>query len=343
MSENLENLYIIVLNWNGSEDTIACLKTIKNNTYNNYTIVLVDNGSESESLLILKSWCLDNFLKVVFYAKEIARNGGNDEGEKLLTNEISCERLVFIENNENLGFAKGNNVALEYIKTKSSFAMLLNNDTLIEKDSISILMNFLCNNTDIMAATPQIRYFEPNDKIWNCGGKLTFFGSRKYFYANNKISKVPLKGHSSITFVTGCALIFKINLTGILSEDFFFGEEDYEFSLRMQKNKFKMVCVYNSIIYHKVGSSIRKSHNLTNSIYLYYINRLINTRNYYTPLRWHVTRILAYIYLPILFLKNNINPINSISLIKCINIYIGKNNGVDSNEFIRASNNQTRI
>jgi len=341
MSENLEKLYIIVLNWNGTEDTIACLKTIKNNSYNNYTIILVDNGSESESLSKLKNWCLDSFSKIVFYDEEIARKGGDDKGEMLLKNEISSERLVFIENNENLGFAKGNNVALEYIlKTKSSFAMLLNNDTLIEKDSISILMNFLTNNTDFMVATPQIRYFEPNDRIWNCGGKLTFFGSRKYYYAENKISKVPQKGHSSITFVTGCALLFKFKQTGILSEDFFFGEEDYEFSLRMKKNKFKMVCVYDSIIYHKVGSSIKKSHDIIRSIYLYYINRLINTRNYYSRIRWILTKYFAYTYLPLLLFTNKINPFKSLGLIKNIDNYISKKNAVDSKEFNRIISNQ---
>ena len=197
----------------------------------------------------------------------------------------------------------------------------------------------LFRSNEIHAITPQIRLYNEKDKIWNCGGKLTFFGSRKYFYANENIDKVPVKGHSSISFVTGCALLFQYKKTGILTEDFFFGEEDYEFSLRMKKNRFKMVCIYDSIIYHKVGSSINKSHNIISSTYLYYINRLINTRNYYSQIRWQITKVLAYCYLPILFIKNDLNPKNSLSLIKSINNYISKNNKVDSKEFTRAISN----
>jgi len=45
---NLPNVSIIILNWNGVEDTIECLESLKKITYKNYEVIVVDNGSEGD-------------------------------------------------------------------------------------------------------------------------------------------------------------------------------------------------------------------------------------------------------------------------------------------------------
>jgi len=330
---------IIILNWNGESDTTECLKSIKESENNRFLPVVIDNGSKVESLNTLKKECSQLFENILYTTREKLDNSHNLVIDLISSSNLK-ETLIFIENNENLGFAKGNNIGIKIAKIlDTEWVMLLNNDTEVSYDALTALSKFITKNTEIAAITPQIRFFNKKDKIWNCGGRLTFFGSRKYFYAEEYIAKVPSSGYSSISFVTGCALLFQYKKTGILTEDFFFGEEDYEFSLRMKKNKLKMVCVYDSIIYHKVGSSIKKSHNVISSTYLYYINRLINTRNYYSKSRWYVTKIFAYAYLPLLLFRNKINPFKSLWLIKNINNYISKNNTVDFKEFTRIISN----
>src|SRR5206468_7870337 len=138
----------------------------------------------------------------------------------------------------------------------------------------------------------QIRYYEPDTRIQNCGGDLTYFGSRKYKFANQNVSALPRSESSPITFITGCALLFKHSVTGPLSEDFFFGEEDYEFSLRLRRLGLEMACVHTAAIYHKVGTSIKRSSKPLGAIAVHYASRLIDTRNYYSRLRWHATRLL---------------------------------------------------
>jgi len=330
---------IIILNWNGESDTTECLKSIKESDNNRFLPVVIDNGSKVESLNILKKNCSDLFENILYTTKKKLDNSHNLVID-LVSNSNLKEALIFIENNENLGFAKGNNIGIKIAKMlDTDWVMLLNNDTEISHDALTALNKFINENNEITAITPQIRLFKDKDKIWNCGGRLTFFGSRKYFYAEENIDKVPTKGYSFITFITGCALVFQYKKTGILTEDFFFGEEDYEFSLRLKKNSLRMVCLYNSIIYHKVGSSIKKSHNVVSAIYLYYINRLINTRNYYSHVKWLATKFLAYTYLPLLLYKNRINPLMSLLLIKKIEGYISKKNTVDSTEFNRIISN----
>ncbi|MGD0340089.1 MAG: glycosyltransferase family 2 protein [Bacteroidales bacterium] len=291
-------IYIVVLNWNGTDDTIECLKSIKNIDYNYYTTIIVDNGSDKSNLQILKDWCFDNFKSVLSYCKEEAENGGVVEYEKTFEKVNSKEKLVFIDNNENLGFAVGNNVALKYIlKKNGNNAMLLNNDTVVEKNAITKLMNYLTANDDYVALTPQIRYFDPSNIIWNCGGKITWFGNRRYFYAGENISKIPKIALSEITFITGCALLFRPRVTGLLSEQFFFGEEDFEFSLRLLKNKQKIACIYDSIIYHKVGGSFNKYSKLSlNGIFLHYASRLIDHKAYYSTFYSRIIRVINLTY-----------------------------------------------
>jgi GT2 family glycosyltransferase len=326
---------VIILNWNGEKDSIACLESIKNCENYRFLPVLVDNGSNFESLRILKSNCLKIFNKIIFLNEDSIESSKDFIKATIYNNQIN-EILFFIENFKNHGFARGNNIGARIASIiDSDWLMLLNNDTEIISDTFTKLIDFVDNNDDIVAVSPQIRFHEPKDLIWNCGGKLTFFGSRKYFFANQKIELVPDKGFSLITFITGCALLFQYKKTGLLTEDFFFGEEDYEFSLRLKRRNLKMACIFESIVFHKVGSTINKNNNIVNNIYLYYINRLINTRNYYSKLRWELTRMLSLLYLPVLLIKNKINPLKSILLFKNVNKYIKNNNKVDSNEFYR--------
>ncbi|QKJ64822.1 glycosyltransferase family 2 protein [Flavobacterium sp. M31R6] len=331
---------IIILNWNGEKDTLACLTSFKESENIRYLPIVVDNGSEAESLNKLKEGCSEIF-KVIVYLKEDQIDDSEGLIKEMICNNPIKDILFFIENFENYGFAKGNNIGAKIAQIiDSDWVMLLNNDTEIVKNTLTVLDNFIAINKDIVAVTPQIRLFDPNNKIWNCGGQLTYFGSRKYLFADQNINVVPKDGFSLITFITGCALLFQHKKTGLLTEDFFFGEEDYEFSLRLKNNKLKIACVFESIIYHKVGSTIKKNNNAVNNIYLYYINRLINTRNYYSRTRWEITRLLAYLYLPVLLKMNKINLLKSVKLIKNINSYVVENTKVDSVEFMRVINSQ---
>lgn len=289
-----ERVNIIVLNWNGTDDTIACLKSVRENEYENYKIILVDNGSEPESISNLINWCENNFSQIAFYEKTQAELGGKDDVEELLEKTKSSERLVFVKNNDNLGFAAGNNVALRYLlKSNSEYAMLLNNDTIVEKNALSILMRFLTTHKEYTAVTPQIRYFEPNNIIWNCGGRITWFGNRKYYYAGKHISSVSRKSSKRITFITGCAMLFKPQITGILTEKFFFGEEDFEFSMRQKELKNNMACVFPSIIYHKVSASADKLRdNILSSVYLHYLSRLIDNKHYSSKNMFRIKTVL---------------------------------------------------
>jgi GT2 family glycosyltransferase len=147
------------------------------------------------------------------------------------------------------------------------------------------------------------------------------------------VSAVPETDYSVVTFLTGCALLFRYKEVGALTEDFFFGEEDYEFSLRIKKLGLKMACAYGAVVYHKGGATIGKNSTRLGAIVLQYVSRLINTRNHYSKLRWHATRILAYLYLPVLLVKSGIDLRSSVPAIRKVESYLKRNRGVDRAEF----------
>jgi len=308
---------IIILNWNGWRDTIECLESIARSNYSNYRIVVVDNGSSDNSIERIKEWAKgDLFIEsryyqrsdsresvsIIFYDKKTAENGGNPETEKGLL-PGNKKKVVLIQADENLGFAGGCNLGIRYsIANGSQYIWLLNNDTVIDSSALYESIKFMEGYPDIDGITGQIRLYNNPSRIWNCGGKLTFYGARRYNYSGEHISKVPQSGFRKISFITGCAPIFRTSLfkqIGPLSNLFFYGEEDFELSLRLKKFKRKIVCLYNAIIYHKVGSSIKKASDCRNMSlsYIYYLNRFIDMRYFWPRIIWNIWRYGYFFYI----------------------------------------------
>ena len=116
-------LGIIIINWNGLSDTLACLQSIeKHNTYPNTNIYIVDNNS-TESLD-----ALFNF----------------QQNSKL--------NLTIIKNNVNEGFAKGNNIGVDCaIKNGCNYILLLNNDTvLVEETFYNLITAYKKSNFEVL-------------------------------------------------------------------------------------------------------------------------------------------------------------------------------------------------
>ena len=324
---------VVILNWNGEDDTIECLKSIRRSAPASFLPVLVDNGSKPESLERLKRECSSIFSKILYLrGSELSAFGGTPRSE--LQEYRSEDSLAFIENGENKGFAGGNNVGIRFAELiGAEWVMLLNNDTVVSPEAFQEMRKFLRTYRSFTAITAQVRYFNPDTRIQNCGGDLTYFGSRKYKFANREACVLPRVNYSIITFITGCALLFKYKVTGPLTEDFFFGEEDYEFSLRMRKLGLEMACVHGAVVYHKGGATIGRNSTRFGAILLQYVSRLINTRNHYSKIRWHATRILAYLYLPVLLRRNGIDARKSMGAIRKVESYLKQNRGVDRAEF----------
>ncbi len=288
-------LGIIILNWNGHEDTVECITSIRKNEEGDYTIFLLDNGSDEGSVEYIEKWLENNYelsYKIM------------DEVEFHCCSDFSDYTLYFIKGKQNLGFAKGNNLIWNKIKDEFDYTFLLNNDTVITKNAITNMLNYMDNNLNTGAISCDIRLYSQPNKLWNAGGYFTCYGDRKYF-KQSAIDASKQNGVEAIKspFVTGCALMVRKEITdkfGIFTEKFFFGEEDFNFCRRLLKNNVIVESVLSSTIYHKVGTSIKKAQKNTNSFVLHFSNRIIDLKEFYSPLKW---RLWKDIYIIGIFFK----------------------------------------
>lgn len=200
---------IIILNWNGWKDTIECLESVFRNTYSNYQIIVIDNGSTDGSIERIKAWAdgkqevlspepshplyhlshpaVKKPIHYVYYNREEAEKGGNFEllEEKIIKewqerrksnnkelNFTSTYSLTFIQTSENLGFAGGNNVGIRYILKKGDFnyIWLLNSDTVIDKNALIEMVRLGENNEKIGMVGSKILYYEKPNIIQTLGG-----------------------------------------------------------------------------------------------------------------------------------------------------------------------------
>ena len=256
---------IIILNWNGADDTLLCMDSLSR-AEGCFFIVVADNGSTDDSVERLNSYISQSSMDI-----------------------------TLLELNKNYGFAKGNNLAIACASKRNPDSyLLLNNDTEVTPNFLVRIIEFQKNNPDYRVLTPRINFFYKKDVIWNCGGVLRF-GFRKYKFAGCSEKKAIQKKYIPISFITGCALFFMPDVLendgSLLTERFFFGEEDFDFSIRMKRRRKKMVCVTDSVIYHKVGAaSAGKS--IPGKLYLHLLNRYVDMRLQYGNLFFLLWRII---------------------------------------------------
>lgn len=308
---NKAELAIIILNWNGWQDTCECLASLLDGSFQDFQVLLIDNGSTDDSLRKIKSW-----LKglphpgIESYNRKLNKNPVSfleikDEEivQKQFQKDIGSYKILLVKNRFNLGFAKGCNLGIRFsLSAGFPYILLLNNDTTVDGSCLKFLMSFMNQNPEFGIVTPKIYYYDKPDTIWNCGGKLTFTGKRKYYYINKKDNRHTLNGHHQISFVTGCALFSRSDIFrdyGPLSENFFFGEEDYEFSLKMKKNDVKMASLFCAKVYHKIGATERVvfEKNRLPKAFVFYLNRYIDLKSYYPLWYWRIWRIFSLLYI----------------------------------------------
>lgn len=225
----MKELAIILLNYNNVDDTLECVKSIEKNYSNECTIVVVDNKSTDNSKELLIK---------------------NKDRYKLILNDV------------NNGFAHGNNIGIQWALSEGfEYVMLLNNDTLVTKESIEKMMKSIKDNKNIGIVSPRIMYYPDKESIWFDGGKinwLKFIVEHKNMNKNIKDIQESNENEEVVDFITGCCMLIRsdvINSVGYLPEEYFMYYEDVDYCIKIKDAGYDLLSIKDSIIYHKVSSS----------------------------------------------------------------------------------------
>lgn len=256
---------IIVLNWNGWQDTIECLESLYQITYPNYEVIVVDNGSKDESIQEIREYCEGNIqVKSKFFEYnsrnkpitiiEYTRIHAEDEMEGTKIDDISSnKKLILIKNEKNYGFAEGNNIGFRYaINNDARYLLALNNDTVVANDFLEYMVEVFEIDDRIGIIGPTIFYYDEPNWISSRGLKINWWTARIKQIKDTSSEIV------NVDCVSGCAMIISnklLNEISLFDIRFPFGSEDYEFCTRAVRNGYKVIYVPNSKIWHKIARS----------------------------------------------------------------------------------------
>lgn len=218
---------IIVLNWNGLEDTLECLDSVFRLDYPNYEVIVVDNCSSDGSVATIRR---------------------------------EFPQVTFIENSKNLGYTGGNNVGIRRaLNLGADYVWLLNNDTVVEPDTVSKLVDEAERSPETGLVSPVIHLYDTPEKIQFRG---TYADFANYALVHVKDAKeLESERVRRNLILWGTALFIKKNVIeaiGYLSEKYFAYHEDCEYSLRALRNNFRTLVRLDSRVFHKESRSTGK-------------------------------------------------------------------------------------
>lgn len=280
----MSRVLIVLVNWNGWRDTLECLESLLLLDCPDFRIVISDNGSTDGSLQRIKSWAEHHSVSYIEYQRDEAESGGDRYINQLLT---------VIRNDENLGFAGGNNVGLRHglARGNTDYFWLLNNDTVVEPDALTHLVARMQQHQNIGICGSTIRLYHNRNRIQALGGGhyCRWIGLPWHYGRFSKWGKkINLKkAEAWMNYVEGASMLVSkqfLDEIGLLCEDYFLYFEEADWAIRA-KDRFILGYSSQSVVYHKVGGSIGTSSNPAKmsytSDYFNIRNRLLFTRRFY--------------------------------------------------------------
>jgi len=237
---------VIVLNWNGRDDTLECLESVRRIDYPDFDVVVVDNGSADGSVDAIRG---------------------------------RFPSVRVLETGKNLGFAGGNNVGIrDALGRNVEYVFLLNNDTVVDAGVLRHLAVAAESTPEGGIFGAKIYYYLQRDLLWFAGGKWSEEESNFLHVGQHEIDDGKRYAELSETdYACGCAFFVKSEVfraVGLLDERFFLTFEETDLCYRARRVGFKSYFVPAAKIWHKVSVSMGGEGSL---LFTYFIarNRLL--------------------------------------------------------------------
>jgi len=233
-------VFIIILNWNGKKDTLECLSSLKKISYKNHKIVLVDNGST---------------------------DGSSEEIRKRFP------KVKIIKNRKNLGFAEGSNIGIKSaLRKKTDYVLLLNNDTVVEKNFLRNLVKISEKDYKRGIVCPKV-YFYSTNKLQYAGLKFNFKTGKSILEGYGEKDRGQFGKEKEMDFCGGTCMLVRKSVfenIGLLNEKYFAYYEDNDFGFRARNAGYEIIFCPRAKIWHKIS---RSTGGQTNPIKEYYMAR----------------------------------------------------------------------
>lgn len=211
---------IVVLTWENYEEVRDCLTSLRSVSYPDYQVIVVDNGSQDNSVDSLQR---------------------------------EFDWVEFVCNDENLGFARGNNTGIRYaLDTDADYVLLLNDDTIVPEDFLTPLVRTIVKHDRVAAVGGINRDF--SGRIHNAGYEFypSLAGQAVRYLRPRDISPY------SVGYVQSCLVLLDpefLSEIGLLGEQYFLGMEDVDLAWKAHRKGWQVLMNPESEIFHRVGAT----------------------------------------------------------------------------------------
>ncbi len=225
----MKRLTVVVLNWNGLEDTLALLSTL-------------------ERCRVPEGWSLHVM---------VVDNGSTDGSAAAL--EAGFPEVELLALPENLRFAGGNNRGVRRaLEAGADAVMLLNNDTEADPALLERLLLALDQHPEAGALGPLIYFGAPSQRIWYAGGRCWPALGHAAHRALRALDRGQFRSVEATGYLTGCCLLARREVwerVGLLDERYWIYAEDADWSLRARRAGVRLLFVPTARLWHKVSAS----------------------------------------------------------------------------------------
>ena len=285
----------IILNYRNWPDTLRCLESVYRLDYPRLRVIVVENGSDDDSLDRIRAWAageqpapdvaahplrahLDPPVPKPLSVAVVPAGAAEapDDGRDLR------RLLTIVRSDENRGFSGGNNLGIRLAAARANwgYLWLLNNDTVVPPDALDALVRTAEGDPGLGLVGSRLLDMTPPHAVQALGGRIQpLTGASRHLRDERELP--------TLNYIVGASMLISracLERVSPLDEDFFLYAEDSDYSLRVRRKGLRIGVALDSRVYHTEGGTsagpAQDYYGIRNSLYL-------NRRHF--PGRWPVT------------------------------------------------------
>lgn len=266
---------IVILNWNGHRDTVACLDSVINLNCQPRVTVVVDNGSTDDSVDVISRWAgqqqrLGTVAPVQLSSRELELQGRAINAAEETTSRHS---FVLLCSEENEGYARGNNLGIDLVLRNFPdvrHVLILNNDALLQPDSVEHMLGQFEDEGVGLVGPRVVDYHDGSEWQWPVRDQLDFPTMVVVFSALNRLlrrtrlyrSRFYMEAHAGDVYaVPGSCMLFSrrvLEEIGGFDPATFLYWEEFIVAERLRERGYRTRYAPRAVVAHKLGASTRR-------------------------------------------------------------------------------------
>ena len=273
---------VVMPNWNGKDDTLECLDSLRNLNYSKdrIEIIIVDNGSKDGSPETIK----EKF-------SEMKQDG--------------FFSLKLIELPENIGAPAAINRGIKNAHSDYDYIFKIDNDVIFDNESLNELVKASEKDERVGIAGGKVYFFENRKLIQSAGGKINLWRGWAMTIGYKEMDVGQYEKVQEVDWICGASMLLKKKIVkeiGLFDDIYFVYYDETDFAIRTKRARYKVLYIPYAIIWHKLSVAVQKIRNLS----LHYMtrNRIIFQRKYSNNFQYLFFNLFFWFYeFPIRFIK----------------------------------------